>query len=441
MKRLFCTIALIGAIVVARATTPADTIVSHATCPLVPEGKAIYIPRDLRNNDFESDTAQWSFHRMACTSNVVVFWEKGFGDDLSKAPDLDGHPMTVDLPNLLARLEYFYQTYRDQYKFTLPGSKADRLRMMVMLNYSLEGTAYGGDYDDTIGALWIAPNRVQDKRLNCIAHEIGHSFQIQIACDGEGSGAGGGFYEMTSQWMLWQVNPEWTTDENYHWEAFRRLTHKRFLDVENIYHSPYVLEYWSMRHGTTVIANIFRNATKEEDPAQTYMRMYNLTLDEMADEMYDAYSRLVTFDFPRVKESHTKYACQLTAQVSTTSDKRGTKIVPVDTPETYGFNVVELPLTDGKAKTMLFEGLGDAANDGFRYGVVLVDDHMQPTYLPMYKDFKGKLTYCTTADTRHAYLVVVGCPIASYDAYTFNPYGRKEKQEPHVYPYQIILKK
>ena len=38
--------------------------------------------------------------------------------------------------------------------------------MMVMINYSLEGTAYGGDYDGEIGALWIAPNRVQDEKLN-----------------------------------------------------------------------------------------------------------------------------------------------------------------------------------------------------------------------------------------------------------------------------------
>ena len=27
------------------------------------------------------------------------------------------------------------------------GSKCDKYRMMVMINYSLEGTAYGGDYD------------------------------------------------------------------------------------------------------------------------------------------------------------------------------------------------------------------------------------------------------------------------------------------------------
>lgn len=34
--------------------------------------------------------------------------------------------------------------------------------MMVMLQYSLDGTAYGGAYDNTIGAFWAAPNRLKD---------------------------------------------------------------------------------------------------------------------------------------------------------------------------------------------------------------------------------------------------------------------------------------
>ena len=79
----------------------------------LPKGKEIYIPKELRDNDFTSRDSKWSYYRMACTPNVVCFWEKGFGDDLSKAPDLDGHKMTVDLDNLLSRVEYFYNVYRD----------------------------------------------------------------------------------------------------------------------------------------------------------------------------------------------------------------------------------------------------------------------------------------------------------------------------------------
>ena len=59
----------------------------------------------------------------------------------------------------------------------------------------------------------------------------------------------------------------------------------------------------------------------------TYMRMFNLNLDQMADEMYDCYSRLLTFDFPRVKDTHKKYVsettcCENNALVSADDDWR-----------------------------------------------------------------------------------------------------------------------
>ena len=164
----------------------ASSLTAVAQTFKAPEGKQIYIPNDLKDNDFSNPDSKWSFARMAYTDDIVVFWEKEFGNDLSKAPALEGHDMTVDIDNLLQKLEHFYQFYKNELKFVLPGSKSEKYRMMVMLNYSLEGTAYGGDYDGQIGALWIAPNRVKDKTLNCIAHELGHSFQSQIMADGTG---------------------------------------------------------------------------------------------------------------------------------------------------------------------------------------------------------------------------------------------------------------
>lgn len=234
------------------ALNPDEAYPAAATVPVVThEGKAIYIPKDLREMDLNSPDSKWSFKRMVSTPDVALFWAKEFGDDITQAPDLDGHNMKVDLANLMARLQRFYDYFYHDLKFVKPGTKADKYKMMVMLDYSLEGTAYGGDYDGQIGALWIAPNRVQDKMLNCIAHELGHSFQLQISCDGEGDAWGGcGFYEMGAQWMLWQVNPDWQTDENFHLNAFRDLTHKAYLHIDNIYHSPYVIELWgrSMAH-------------------------------------------------------------------------------------------------------------------------------------------------------------------------------------------------
>ena len=379
---------------------------------VIPDGKEIYIPEELRSNDFTNKDSQWSYYRMACTPNVVCFWEKGFGDDLSKAPNLDGQPMTVNLDNLLSRVEYFYNVYRDMMGFLLPGSKAEKYRMMVMLKYSLEGTAYGGSYDDTIGALWITPNRVQDKTLNCIAHELGHSFQIQIACDGQSQGIGGGIYETSAQWMLWQVNPRWTTDEYYHWEAFKQNIHLSLFHPENMYHAPFVLEYWGMLHGLTYMADMFRGEKQGEDFTQTYMRMYNVGVKQMGDELLDCYSRLITFDFPDKRKESLRYACELKSEMK---DTIGGWLKPVNAPQTYGFNVDEIPLPAiGKNVKIQFQGLSKDANIGYRYGLVAVDNDNHPTYLGAHSDLKKTLTFVNPGNMKRLYLVVVGCPTKEY---------------------------
>lgn len=415
------------------ALTSAITITAQTT------EKEIYIPRDLRHIDFASDTAQWSYNRMAKSPNFVVFWEKGFGNDLSNPPALEGHDMKVNLQHLLDRLESFYAFYKDTLGFVKPGSKSERYRMMAMLNYSLEGTAYGGDYDQTIGALWIAPNRLQDKRLNCIAHEIGHSFQSQIACDGTGeSWGGGGIFEMASQWMLWNVNPEWTTDENYHWEAFRRLTYKRFLDISNIYHSPYVLEYWSTRRGLGVIADLFREGKRGEDPASTYMRMFGLTIDEMNCEMAECYSRLITFDFP-IGEASRKYSCQLKTATEL-QDGKWMRPVAGETPETWGFNVIEIPEGKKSGKATV-ECLNTSANATLATRMVYVGgDKQLIAYGDIQTGSKQTIKYRMPKEAAKAYLVVVGCPKQAYSPYLFNPYDEKSKKEKaDTYPYRIKL--
>lgn len=409
---------------------------------LEPEGKEIYIPNEFREDDFNNPESKWSYHRMATSENFVVFWEKGFGADLSKAPDLEGRNMKVDLDNLLKRLEEFYAVYRDKMKFVLPGSKSERYRMMVMLNYSLEGTAYGGSYDNVIGALWVSPNRIQDKKLNCIAHELGHSFQSQISCDGTGqSWGGGGIFEMTSQWMLWNVNPEWTTDENYHLQDFKKKFHLRFLHGSNIYHSPYVLEYWSMKRGLGVIADLFRAGRRGEDPASTYMKMFDLTVDQFSDEMYDCYSRLITFDFPRVKESHRKFA----GEFSTPMDKESGVWTPAEgfAPEIYGFNVVEIPIEKKGAKIKLqFKGDSDPEKAAFRYGLVAVNAAGDAEYSASMSEYDGKISYKLPKDAERLFFVVVGCPKGEYKPYgrnMFRPRGENQEPDPK-FDYKLLVK-
>lgn len=417
MKKTFKTLALVAMMMMSFGSLHAQD--SFAA----PQGKEIYIPKELKDNDFTSKDSKWSYARCAYTDDIIVFWEKPFGDDLSKAPELEGKNMTVDLKNLLDRLQSFYDYYKNDLKFIKPGSNADKYRMMVMLNYSLEGTAYGGDYDDVIGALWIAPNRVQDKKLNCIAHELGHSFQSMISCDKQGqSWGGGGIFEMCSQWMLFNVNPEWPTDENYHWKAFIGDANLRFLAGENIYRSPYMLEYWSQKHGLTVIGDLFRQGKRGEDPAMTYMRMFDLNTEGFAKECCDCYSRLLTFDFEGKHEQNKKYAGEFL------NDK------PL---QLFGANVMKLSPKSKKKVKVAFTAGGDNATDGFAYRLVAVNENADATYSDISTSQKSTLKMKLPKDCTSVYLVVTSYPLEGYHGIRR---GRTNKTEEKIYEYKYEVK-
>lgn len=413
MKKLSLTIIALGMMVVAQAQS------NKVAAPAL-SGKQIFIPNDLKDMDLTDPESKWSYARMDTTENMVIFWEKGFGNDLANPPQLDGHDMRVDIDNLKEKLEADYCFFRDSLGFVKAGSKSEKYRMMVMLNYSLEGTAYGGDYDQTIGGLWLAPNRVQDKNLNCIAHELGHSFQCQITADGEGIGWGGcGFYEMTSQWMLWQMNPRWMDDENYHWQAYRKLTHKAFLHLENIYHSPFVIEYWGMKQGKSFIAELFRKGRQGEDPVMTYKELTGMTQAEFCDDIFHANSRIINMDYPRVWNETRRHALQLSTSMTAAADGW---LSPAEgnLPENYGFNVVEVTIPTGKRSVKAeFCGLqavdatpAQADKAGWRYGFVGVTADGKSVYGPVFSAKSGKATFSWGKATQmaHVYLVVMAAP-------------------------------
>jgi hypothetical protein len=416
--------------------------VAFSEVPLLP-GKSIYIPKDLQGMDLRNPDGKWSYHRMACTENFAIFWEKGFGNDLSNPPQLEGHDMKVNLSNLEAKLERFYNYFYKILHFAKAGSKCDKYRMMVMINYSLEGTAYGGDYDQQIGALWIAPNRIQDEKLNCIAHELGHSFQSQISCDGQGEGWGGsGFFEMASQWMLWQVNPEWITDEKYHWDAFIKLTHKAYLHLENIYHSPYVLEYWGMKRGLPIIGELFRQGKRGEDPVITYKRLNTLNQEQFCDEMFDACCHFINWDFERVWKETRLYANKYTCKLNPISDN-WFRIAVENCPENYGFNAIPLSVPQ-QGNTVTIEFCGEAGKEGYnaihtdkagwRYGIVAVTQEGKSIYGEMNSDAEGVIKYTIPQGTslEHLWLVVMGAPAEHW----MNP-GPEEKDA--QWPYRIKI--
>ncbi|MBR1932263.1 MAG: hypothetical protein IJ841_01075 [Prevotella sp.] len=359
--------------------------------------KRIFIPEDLQKMNLEADTSQWCWKRSAQTRDVIFFWERGFGSDLQAPPPLEGKPMAFNLSVLMERVQSFYTFFRDTLGFVNgENSKADRYKMMVMVMYSLDGTAYGGTYDNFIGALWVAPNRIQDKTMNCMAHELGHSFQLQIPADSVGDAWGGtGFFEMTSQWMLWQVNPWWLRDENYHFEAFKGLTHKAYLHLDNIYHSPYVIQWWSDLHGRKSIAQLYREGRIGEDPVITYKRLYGLTQQQFCDEMFRGYQHLVNFDFKHARQETRPYACTWTTPLDTLA---GGWLRPKNVPEDYGFNIIPLP-TDRPVSVRV-------KGKNLRWGLVGVTPDGQTIYgAPQVSRLSSP-----ALSLQHLYLVVMGAP-------------------------------
>ena len=385
------------------------------------QNKKIYIPEDLRKMDLQADTSQWSLKRSIETDDLILMWERGFGHDTSNPPMLEGKPMSFNLENLKNRVQGFYHFFRDTLAFSLPGSKCDQYKMMVM--YSLDGTAYGGTYDNFIGALWVAPNRIQDEKMNCMAHELGHSFQLQIPADSVGDAWGGsGFFEMTSQWMLWQVNPNWITDENYHFEAFKQLTHKAYLHLDNIYHSPYVIQWWSDLHGRKSIAELYRQGRIGEDPVMTYKRMYGLSQDAFNREMLRGYQHLVNFDFKHARKETRQYACTFNTEVQGTGErsmKVGSGYRPKNFPEEYGFNAILLdslvdiqkPVEVAVRGVSNMHALTAVTTDGESIYSDIDAEHFE---VP-----KGKTL-------KHLYLIVMGAPTEHYQI----PMPTEENPEP-----------
>ena len=394
---------------------------------LVYAQKKLYIPKDLQGMNLKADTSKWSLNRSIETDDLIFMWERGFGNDVSNPPQLKGHDMSFNLLNLRDRIQTFYHFFRDTLGFVTPHyqSKADTYKMMVMVNYSLDGTAYGGTYDNFIGALWVAPNRIQDTKMNCMAHELGHSFQAQIMADSIGQCWGGtGFFEMASQWMLWQVNPDWITDENYHFEAFKTLTHKAFLHMDNIYHSPYVLQWWSDLHGRQFIAELFRQGVIGEDPVMTYKRMNGLSQSAFCDEIFRGYQHLVNFDFTHAYKETRQYAATFNTELETCSNGW---LRPKSLPEGYGFNAIKL---DGRVNLNSPTFHLHLRGNQLRYGFVGITTNGES----IYSDVNATSFTSNGQPLKHLYLIIMGAPEHHADVMT---HGNTPEYKQYPYEFQV----
>lgn len=382
-------------------------------------GKERFLPERIgrvpEGNDFEDEDSEFAFARMVEGDNIAIFWSKEYGDN----PREDPPPgKRFDPRRMLEESERYFRHYVDELKLVEKGdSISDRHKLLMFVFGGDEGTAYGGGIDDRVGAFWTPAVRVNREPYGVIAHEMGHSFQFYSRVD-SGTGPRGPIGEMSAQFFLWQVLPEWMTFENYHLVDFMKKTHFAFLHPTNMYHSPYVLEYWSMKHGRDFYGELSRETRRGEDPVMTYKRLHDLSQEDFNDEMFDACRRFITWDLTRVDEVAKPYRNQHTSWLEKLDDS-WFQISRERCIQNYGYNGIRLEAPDAGSEVRLeFEGLAGAEgfaavrvdDAGWRYGFVASLEDGGREYSGVFRDDKGEASFTVPEDTEHLWLVVMGAP-------------------------------
>jgi hypothetical protein len=414
-------------------------------------GKELYMPAKTwkvpENNDYTNNNSEYSNQRKAESENIAVYWSKEFGDDPSKNADSTKR-FTID--EALKECERFYNYYVNDLKFVEKGhSYTDKYKVLFYVIGGKGGTAFGGGAEDKIGVLWTPAARMNKAPYGALAHELGHSFQYLVHADGawgftsspEGS-HGQSIFEMTSQYMLWQVYPEWMVFENYHLVDFMKQTHLAFLHEKNQYHSPYVLEYWSDKHGIDFMGKLWRGATKGEDAVMTYKRLNSISQQQFNDEIFDAARKFITWDMKRIENVSKKYANQ---HKSTFTDVGNNwyRIAEANCPQNYGYNGIQLKVP-AVGTTIKLDFKGIAGSDGYkaintekagwRYGFLAVKEDGSRVYGDVFSKNKGAAKFVVPENTQYLWLVVSGAPTEHWEHISD---GKDENDE--QWPYQIKL--
>jgi len=388
-----------------------------------PKSKELLIPKRVSRvpdgNDYADPESEFSFARMVEGPNAAIFWHKEYGEVPMDNPD----PRRTFNPfRMLEEVERYYRYYVDELEYVKKGeSVSDHRKLLVYVFGGDGGTAFGGGIGgsaaDAVGAFWTPAVRVNREPYGVMAHELGHSFQFMSRID-SGASAAGGVNEMAAQYFLWQVLPEWQTFENYHLRDFMKKTHFAFLHATNIYHSPYVIEYWSNQHGLGFWGELNRRTRRGEDVVQTYQRIREVSQEEFNDEMFDAVRRFITWDMPRIQESSRPYRNQHESELIAAEDG-WYRIAPSRAPQNYGYNGIKLVVPEGGGDVVLeFKGMAgaegyDAKNvelAGWRYGFVAYRPDGTRVYSEPWSASEATVSFNVPADAAYLWLVVMGAP-------------------------------
>ncbi len=415
-------------------------------------GKELFLPDTIwripNNNDFKKEESEYSVKRMIQGDNVAIFWHSEFGDNPAGNTN---EKKRFDPNEALKECERFYSYYVNDLKLVQKGNSfTDKYKMVLFVINGDGGTAFGGGAGK-VGMLWTPAARMSKAPYGALAHELGHSFQYMAAQD-NGRGPRGAIMEMSAQYMLWQVYPEWMTFENYHLVDFMKGTHYAFLHSYNTYHSPYVFEYWSNKRGLDFFGKLCRSTQAGEDPVMTYKRITSQNQEQFNDEMFDASRKFITWDMPRIEQVARQYANQHTTTLNATGDG-WYRIAKDKCPQNYGYNGIRLKVPKAGTKIALnFKGIAgtDSFSNvktdkaGWRYGFIASKKDGSRVYGAVHKDANSTAKFKVPGDTEHLWLVVMGAPSEHWPVVTNRRRPAEGTVNPVIaeeqWPYQVKFK-
>ena len=347
--------------------------------------KKVYIPDswhyDATTQEYTeggNTELQWSFSRSKESDNCIIFWQKGFGSNPSKAPSLDGVSMTFDVDAVLRVAETCYELNINKLGFSCSNMK-DKYKILILMNYTTTWTCYGGGYDFECSALWLNPATVKPAG-HSLAHEVGHSFHYM--CYAEASrynhissttigtgfhlpvGNGQTIWEQTAQWQANQSYPALMFSQSY--PLFGNNANYAFSHEWMRYQSYWFLYYLCQRYADlTTVAQVWKQPMSgAKDFCQALMALNGLSAEEFYELYFDYALHCATFDFDVAASYRNNYIGRFD-YLAVQLDENKYQVAYASTPQSTGFNVIELAVPTSGTITTRFTALtpGCALNE------------------------------------------------------------------------------
>lgn len=414
--------------------------------------KQVYIPNAFTTN---AALSTWSYSRSAQSDNFICFWGPVVGTDPTTHPDAN---LRFIPSAVLDTLERNYTKFVKEFHFCSDDTTNNlgKYKIIVVMNETWPaggptGWAFGGSYDNVIGAMWVHPAATRDGAA--LSHELTHSLQGQNNIDRNLTGgfrneSTGFFWETHANYMRAQMYPQLLKEDMPRWLATRSY---HYSSTRHHYVAFNLLFTIQQLDSLGMVNRLWHESQANEHPLMTYRRLKGWSQSRFNDFMYEYAKREVAADYTvlgagniiraernRIRRDEPHYLWRQYTMLKKISDSSGRYIVPDDlAPQDYGINIIPLYTTCANRTVKIkFKGHTEAnSSAGWRYGFVSVKgDGGSVRYSAVYSATEAEVAFRMNEDETNLYLVVLGAPSA-HASYVWEAGFPKIKR----FPYELTI--